>query len=349
MIGPTLPKRDVLEKALQVLWAFVDAEGNDKERGVRDLALRLNLLPATVYRTLASLQRYGLVQQNPESGKYRIGAELYRLSLLVSSRFSLRDVALPVMRDLVAKCKETTFLTSYDASRREMMFVAAVHSNHPLRYIVPMNEWVPVHAGATGLAIMAFLPEEERAAIVAQTKLRPLTLQTITDPSVLSEELVRIRAQGYAISRGQRNIGAVSIAAPLWDPRGMVTGDLAVSIPETRFESGMEQWLARLVLDHAARIMEMTGSRPSIANVGPRLTPATMQSFKSTSEQRSPLIVPHHGSEQLPQERAPAAAERPGARNNRTARGLKTDLLKEPARKDEGLLGRDQEIRKRGG
>jgi DNA-binding IclR family transcriptional regulator len=307
MLRSTPPKRDALGKALQVLWAFVDTEGNEKERGVRDLALKLNLLPATVYRTLASLQRYGLVQQNPESGKYRIGAELYRLALLVSSRFSFRDVALPVMRDLVAKCKETAFLTSYDPSRREMMFVAAVHSNHPLRYIVPMNEWVPIHAGATGLGIMAFLSEEEGAIIVAQTKLRPLTPQTITDRSVLYEELARIRAQGYAISRGQRNIGAVSIAAPLWDPRGMVAGDLAVSMPETRFESGMEQWLARLVLDHAARIMEMTGGRPPIAHVSPRLTPATTRRSKTKSDQRSPLDAPRHGSDLLLRERVSPA------------------------------------------
>jgi IclR family acetate operon transcriptional repressor len=148
-----------------------------------------------------------------------------------------------------------------------MMFVAAVNSSHPLRYVVPINEWIPVYAGASGLAIMAFLPPEERRAIIARTKLAPVTERTITDPMVLEKELARIRARGYAYSRGQRTVGAVGIAAPIWGPDGRVMGDLTVSVPEPRFDERKLPAFARLAIHHAQRIMEHLGVRPAAAAI----------------------------------------------------------------------------------
>lgn len=70
-----------------------------------------------------------------------------------------------------------------------------------------INKWIPVHASASGLAAMAFLPEPAR-----------ITNATITDPQVLEDELAKIRRRGYALFRGQRTKGAVAIAAPIWGP-----------------------------------------------------------------------------------------------------------------------------------
>ena len=255
--------RDAFGKALQLLWWIVDAsdDGTEKEWGVRELAQELHFPPATVHRALTSLMERGLAQRNPDSGQYRIGMEFYRLALKVQSRFVIRNAGLPVMQDLVAKCNETAFLGLYDSSRMEMMYIAAVISSHPVRYVIPINEWIPLHAGAGGLAIMAFLPKEERQAIIKRTRLAPLTEYTITDPEALEGELARTRSRGYAFSRGQRAVGAVAIAAPIWGPDGRVISDLVVSLPESRFEASMESTMAELVIEHAQRIMEKLGAQ----------------------------------------------------------------------------------------
>ncbi len=264
-MNPAAPrKRDALGKALQLLEWIVDASYDDrieKEWGVRELAQELHLPPATAHRTLASLMERGLVQRNPASGQYQIGMEFYRLALKFQSRFVIRNAALPVMQNLVAKCNETAFLGVYDSSRMEMMYVAAVTSSHPVRYVIPINEWIPLHAGAGGLAIMAFLPKEERQAIIKRTGLTPLTDHTITDPEALEDELARTRSRGYAFSRGQRALGAIAIAAPIWGPDGRVMNDLVVSLPESRFEASMESTMAKLVIEHAQEIMEKLGAQ----------------------------------------------------------------------------------------
>jgi IclR family transcriptional regulator, acetate operon repressor len=255
-------RRDALGKALQILWWFVDTSGGstDKQWGVRELAQELHLPPATVHRGLTALMRHGVVQRNPESGQYQIGLEFYRLAFKAQSHFGFRNASLPVMRDLVTQCNETALLGIYDSLRMEMMFIASVNSNHALRYVVPMNEWLPVYAGAAGVAIMAFLTRAERQAIIQRTGLAPLTERTITDPVVLEEELTRIRARGYAFSRGERNIGAIGIAAPIWGADGRVIGDLVVSMPEPRFSDAMVPTLGAMVIQHAKRIIEKFGA-----------------------------------------------------------------------------------------
>ena len=255
--------RDALGKAIQVLaWIIDDSNGGQRKQwGVRQLAHELRLPPATLYRALSGLTRHGLVQRSQDSGQYQIGTEFYRLALKTQAEFALRNVSIPIMRELVAKCNEAAFLGFYDSSRLEMMFVAVIDSGHPLRYVVPINEWIPVHAGASGLAVMAFLPEEERRAIVERHGLPRITEATITNADRLEGELARVRARGYAFSRGQRTKGAVAIAAPIWGPNGHIMGELNLSVPEPRFDESMTPAFAKLVIKHAQRIMEKLGAK----------------------------------------------------------------------------------------
>jgi DNA-binding IclR family transcriptional regulator len=116
---------------------------------------------------------------------------------------------------------------------------------------------------------MAFLSEEERRAIIDQTKLRPLTDRTIVRPGELEQELRRIRERGYACSTGQRIPGAVGLAAPIFGPAGRVIGDLWLTIPESRFQPRTEADLARLVIDYARRVSEPLGQQPVPAGRAP--------------------------------------------------------------------------------
>jgi DNA-binding IclR family transcriptional regulator len=256
-------KRDAFGRALQLLRHIVDAtdEAADKEWGTRELADALRLPPASVHRSLANLVSHGLVWRNPVSRQFQIGTELYRLTYKLNSRSGVRHASLSVMHDLVARCDENALLALYDASRMEIMFIAAVDSNHPLRYVQTLNEWIPVYAGASGLAIMAFLTKEECRAIINRTGLKPLTQNTITDPAKLVAELGRVQSRGYAFSRGHRNLGTVAFAAPIWAADGRVLGSLILSLPESRLDGPKEAQCARLIVEHANRITERIGGR----------------------------------------------------------------------------------------
>lgn len=251
--------RNPVRKALQVLRLMADAPG--REWGVREVSQALRLPPSTTHRILSILDLEGLVQSDATPGRYRLGLEFLRIAWQATARFPIREIALPIMREMVARCNETAVLGVYERARMEMILVASVESSHPLRYVIELNSWQPVHAGASGLVIMAFLPEMERRAIVSRTKLAPVTERTITDPEVLEAELARIRQRGYAVTHGQRVVGAVGIAAPIWGPTGRVFGDIVITVPEQRFDPSSDLQLGQLTVEFGNKITTALGGR----------------------------------------------------------------------------------------
>jgi IclR family acetate operon transcriptional repressor len=242
--------------------------------GVREVAARLGVSPSSAHRLLNLLQREGWIEADGASGRYRASLEFFRSAWRVAAAFPLHRAALPVMQSLVAACNETAFLGVYEPTRMEMMFLTSVESAHPLRYVVAIQEWLPVHVGASGLAIMAFLSAAERRAIVERTRLAPVTARSVTAPDALERELETVRRRGYACSHGQRIPGAVGMAAPVWGPAGRVVGDLVLTIPEQRFDAAAEPALAGLVVAHAHRITRELGGVPDVLPLPSQPAPA---------------------------------------------------------------------------
>lgn len=235
------------------------AEESERAWGLRELGRALELPPTTVHRVLGSLESQGIVERSSEAS-YRLSLDFIRLALRATTRFPLLDLARGSLGKLVEECDETTALGVYDPLRQQMAFLATVESSKPLRYVIELNAWIPVYASASGLAIMAFLPEQERREIVATTSLAPVTDRTISDPVLLEEECERIRARGYALSMGARTPGAVGIGTPVWGADGRVLGDVVVTFPESRYEPSLERPLAEAAMRCAAEIGEQLGS-----------------------------------------------------------------------------------------
>lgn len=245
-------QRNPARRVIQVLRMM--AEAVQKDWGLRELSESLGIPPSGMHRVLTLLQAEGLVERDADSGRCRVSLELLRLGWRVALSAPITRTAIPVMQSLVTGCNETAFLGLYDAARLEMVLAASVESLHPLRYVVRLHEWVPIHAGASGLAIMAFLPESERQAIISRTALRPFTERTITEPHLLEKELARVRQRGYAFSRSQRIPGAVGLAAPIFGADSRIVGDLILTIPEHRFSQKKESSLATLLRDHTKQL-----------------------------------------------------------------------------------------------
>lgn len=138
------------------------------------------------------------------------------------------------MEWLSGECHEAVLLAAYDYRKGAMMFVDVIQAPHPLQWSVDLNEWMPVHSGATGRAILSFLPKEERERIYAG-QLDQVTSRTVTQADRLEELVAETLRDGYALSSGERVIGAVGIGAPVFDSEGYVFGDVCITIPEGRF------------------------------------------------------------------------------------------------------------------
>jgi DNA-binding IclR family transcriptional regulator len=252
-------ERNPLSKAVALLRWMSDSQV--EQIGVRGVCRALGMAPSSAHRVIHSLTAEGLLEKDPRSGRYTFGLEFLRLAQKVKDRMPLRDIALPHMRRLVEACGEAAFVSMYSPERQEIVTVASVESNHTLRYVVELYTWKPVYVSAAGWAVMAYLSEGERAAIVARTKLAPHTENSITDAKQLERELTAVREKGYGLTRGQRIRGAVGLAAGLFNHTGAVFGGVGLSMPEQRFDPAQEKTLASLLMSCAQAITREAGGQ----------------------------------------------------------------------------------------
>lgn len=243
-------ERDPVGKAIAVLLALADEP--DGPWSVRGLARGLDTSPATVHRIFTTLEQRDLLDRDGDGG-YRPGPELFRLTGRLRDGYAPVRLARRHLETLARDSGEAVLLGAYEPNRLEMMFVDVVQAAHPLQYDVGLHTFIPVHSGATGLAILAFLTAAERQAVY-DTGLPPLTNATITSAAALEEECARIRERGFAVSVAQRLSGAAAVAAPVFDATGVVLGDVSVTVPEQRFAPEMEAPFAERVTAAAAAV-----------------------------------------------------------------------------------------------
>lgn len=249
-------KRNPAARVLRALsWLVTEA---NTDYGVREMATALQIPASAAHRLLSVLLKEDYVRQKASSSRYLLGPQLLRLANVAVAKSPLGQIAHDRMAELVDDTGESALLGHFDDSRLEMMFAKIIESSAPLRYVVQLNTWMPLYAGASGLAIMAYLSEEQVGQIIRRTLLAPLTDRTITDPARLKASLRQIRTRGYALTRGQRVPGAVGIAAPIFGDDANVLGDICLAVPEQRFVSTGHR-LPELVRKCAAAITRNIG------------------------------------------------------------------------------------------
>lgn len=224
-----------------------------------DVAARMKLPVSTTHRLLALLQEQGFVERGADSRTYRPGLEFLRVGGLVSSRAQLTDIAEPFMRAVVETCDETCLLSVYMPHSGSSMIARVIYGSHPLRYVATLYQPSSLVWGATGLGILAFLPQEAFDDIVQLEGPSPASGKAVR-LSALRRDIAAIRERGYACTRGQKIAGAVGISAPVFNARGVVAA-LCITVPDTRFQDGMEARLSRLLKQQAERFSSALGWR----------------------------------------------------------------------------------------
>jgi IclR family acetate operon transcriptional repressor len=231
-----------IERAAAILRSFTEA---DPELRVTELAHRLGLHKSTVSRILATLQHEGLVAQNPETGKYRLGLGLISLAGVALGRLDVRGVSQPYLNRLVEISQETVNVTVIDG--RECVNIERVASPKPIRYVGWIGRRTPLHCTAAGKVLIAEMSEEERCALLP-SRLATYTEKTIVDTTLFNRSMDQIRRQGYAIVHEEFEDGFSAIAAPVHDLGGRVAGAISISGPSYRLGPGqIEEYVAPLL------------------------------------------------------------------------------------------------------
>lgn len=224
---------------------------------ITELSARVSMYKSTVHRLLSTMLRRGYIEQDRESGRYKLGYMVLDMGMRLLSSIDLRREALPFLQELAQETLEVVHLAFLD--RGEVVYIEKVDSPNTIRMHSRVGKRVPVHATGLGKAILAFLPPEESRDIIARYGLPRLTEHTVTDSRKLMDSLVKIRELGYAVDMEENEIGVCCVATPILEHGGKVVAACSVSGPSARIDKDAIARLVPLVKDIGRKISERLG------------------------------------------------------------------------------------------
>jgi DNA-binding IclR family transcriptional regulator len=217
-----------VERAFSILKCFTL---DNPRLNLTALSEAIKLPVSTTLRIVATLVSLGFLKRD-DSRSYSLGNEIYLIGAVARAHFRPQQAAFPYMKDLRDDTKEAVSLYGMEDEFR--VCYEHVPSLLTMRCVVRVGDRFPLWAGAGGKALLAYADQAvvEREA----AKLKKITDSTFTDREEFLKELAKIRTQDYAISRGEREDGILSLAIPIFDREKKASLSLSIAGPSTRFD-----------------------------------------------------------------------------------------------------------------
>ncbi len=218
-----------------------------------DISRSLHFPKAKVYRILSTLVTSKYVWQDPRSHGYSLSLRTWLLSRHINVYRFLTSVVEPRVDVLAAQSRETSIFAVLDGTKAVHLYVS--HSLNPVLAYVSEGSRVPLHASATGKAILSKLGAEYITQTLP-TMLERFTPQTIVDRNRLIQEIEHIRQTGYASGVDEISEGLSGVAAASSIGQKMIYWAIGISGPTSRIPTERLQELGKLAVKAVSEIEE---------------------------------------------------------------------------------------------
>jgi DNA-binding IclR family transcriptional regulator len=208
------------------------------------------------FSILETLQKFGLVQKNPNGIGYSLGPGLVSLSRKVLDDLNPPRLAQPILEELARKASSTAVL---GLIVDQNVFVAAKHEGEGnIGITMRIGHHLPLTYGAHGKAICAFLPKKERDDLLQGHDLFFHGDPAKLDRARLRKELARCCRAGFAEDLGEVNRGLNVIAAPVLGPNRAPIGYIEIFV---LFSAKSAHRFGPLVAEAGKRLSRQLGAK----------------------------------------------------------------------------------------
>ena len=249
-----------LERAAALLQAVADRPGGV---GLAELSAQVGLHTSTAFHLTKTLVGLGFLVQDVDNKRYRIGSRLFALAAGALNDNTLLVLGTPVLERLSGATGEASHLAI--RSRQDIVLIARMAATGMLQMSERAGVTRPPHATAIGKVLLAFMPQVERARLVANLPLPQITPHTITDRELLLRELETIEQQGVGHDRCEFDPEVRCLAMPVRDFAGRCVAAIGISGPIWRMTPSTVETKSHF-LDAAARdLSQLLGYRAAVA------------------------------------------------------------------------------------
>ncbi|MGH7442234.1 MAG: IclR family transcriptional regulator, partial [bacterium] len=225
--------------------------------GVTELSKGLNLHKSTVHRLLTTLMVRKYVEQDSESGKYRLSVKLFELGNAVLSKLNMRAHALPFLRELRDRTRETVQLSIVD--QNEVLYIDVLESPEKIGVKAAIGERAPLYCTAAGKIWLAGLPDDRFSEVLKGMEMRAYTPTTVVSLDKLKDDLSKARESGVSRDLREFNEDLCGLGAAIKNYRGRVIACISLAVPASRYQETVFNDLAKLVKETADKICYSVG------------------------------------------------------------------------------------------
>lgn len=220
--------------------------------GVTEISKQIDINKSSVYRILSTLVQYGYIEQDSETGRYKLGYKFLEISSKLLESIDIRAEAKPYLQELEKYTNEVIHLVVYDQG--EVVYIEKLEGNETLRMHSKVGKRAPMHCTSVGKAILAHLPSSTVVDILDRKGMPMHTETTITDKDTFLQELLKVKQTGYALDLEENEHGITCIAVPIFDHLGKAIAAVSISGPTMRMTSERLEELKPRMLEIGGKI-----------------------------------------------------------------------------------------------
>jgi IclR family transcriptional regulator, KDG regulon repressor len=201
-----------VKKAFDIMRVISSSKGGIR---LNEIAKTLDIAKSTVHGIISILEDIGAVRKDTSTRRYELGLTIFELGRKAYSQIDLREVARPVMENLMESVQETVFLGTLSGDNERILVLDVVDCSHDMKITSPVGTTLSLFAAAPGKAIMACMNEDTVMEIINKKGLPKLTDNSITVPDLFLKEIKKVRENGYAMDFEEYMPGVRAVAAPI--------------------------------------------------------------------------------------------------------------------------------------
>jgi len=243
-----------IDRAFEILETLaIEREG----LGVTEIGKKVGLHKSTVHRILNTMAERGYIEQNQDTGAYRLGLKFIELCSLYLNNVELKTEAQLYLRNLSALTGQPVHLaTLVDGAA---VYIDKIEQYNNIRMYSAIGKRIPLHCTAVGKALLSDKSPEYIRKLLDQNQLTSFTPNTLTDLDQILEEINRVKELGWAKDDEEHEVGIRCIAAPIYDYRRRIIAAVSTSGNKNIISSDKDEEIAQYVIKAARDISKRMG------------------------------------------------------------------------------------------